>query len=159
MPRDTPYSGVAALFRSAIELGAVPDVFEDGGQMRDFVHVNDVARANVLSIRQVVDAPVETFTAYNVASGQPIRIGRVAELVTEGTGRDLLPKVSGRYRLGDVRHVVASPQKAREQLGFTAGIRPEQGLREFATAPLRRAARAPAAQAAAGQRGSPAGEE
>ena len=137
MPRDTPYSGVAALFRSALEQGRPPTVFEDGGQMRDFVHVDDVARANLLSIRQVVDAPDESFTTYNVASGQPIPIRRVAELVAEGTGRDLEPEVSGRYRLGDVRHVVASSEKARVELGFTAEIRPDQGLREFATAPLR----------------------
>ena len=47
MPRDTPYSGVAAIFRSSLERGEPPRVFEDGGQMRDFVHVDDVARANL----------------------------------------------------------------------------------------------------------------
>ena len=50
MPRDTPYSGVAAIFRSACENGAAPKVFEDGRQQRDFVHVTDVARANLLAI-------------------------------------------------------------------------------------------------------------
>ena len=53
MPRDTPYSGVAAMFRSAVERGESPRVFEDGGQMRDFVHVDDVARANVLALDAV----------------------------------------------------------------------------------------------------------
>ncbi|MEP7090097.1 MAG: NAD-dependent epimerase/dehydratase family protein [Nocardioidaceae bacterium] len=137
MPRDTPYSGVAALFRSAIEQGHPPNVFEDGGQMRDFVHVSDVARANVLSLRQVVEAPDESFTTYNVCSGEPVPIKRVAELVVAGTGRDLAPTVSGRYRLGDVRHIVASPQKAARELGFTARVQPTDGLQEFATAPLR----------------------
>jgi dTDP-L-rhamnose 4-epimerase len=141
MPRDTPYSGVAAMFRSSVEQGRPPDVYEDGGQMRDFVHVHDVARANVLALDQVVAAPDETFTTYNVASGEPVAIRRVAELVAAGvaasTGRDLAPEVSGRYRLGDVRHIVASADKARDLLGFTARIRPEQGLQEFATAPLR----------------------
>jgi dTDP-L-rhamnose 4-epimerase len=141
MPRDTPYSGVAAMFRSSIEQGSPPNVYEDGGQMRDFVHVHDVARANVLALDQVVAAPDETFTTYNVASGEPVPIRRVAELVAAGvsasTGRDLAPEVSGRYRLGDVRHIVASAEKARDRLGFTAQIRPEQGLQEFATAPLR----------------------
>ena len=50
MPRDTPYSGVAAIFRSAIERGEPPRVYEDGGQMRDFVHVDDVAAANVAAV-------------------------------------------------------------------------------------------------------------
>ena len=137
MPRDTPYSGVAALFRSAIEQGRAPDVFEDGGQMRDFVHVDDVARANVLALRQVVEAEDESFATYNIASGEPVPIRRVAELVARGTGRDLTPHVSGRYRLGDVRHVVASPEKARRGLGFIAAVRPDDGLPAFATAPLR----------------------
>ena len=137
MPRDTPYSGVAALFRSAIEQGRPPDVFEDGGQMRDFVHVDDVARANLLALRQVVTAPDESFAAYNIASGEPVPIRRVAELVARGTGGDLTPQVSGRYRLGDVRHVVASPERARRELGFTAAVRPDEGLPAFATAPLR----------------------
>ena len=53
MPRDTPYSGVAAIFRSSLERGEAPRVFEDGGQMRDFVHVADVARANLAAIEAV----------------------------------------------------------------------------------------------------------
>ena len=55
MPRDTPYSGVAALFRSSLERGEPPQVFEDGGQARDFVHVADVARANLAALRAVTD--------------------------------------------------------------------------------------------------------
>ena len=53
MPRDTPYSGVAAIFRSCLENGVPPRVFEDGGQRRDFVHVRDVARANLLALSAV----------------------------------------------------------------------------------------------------------
>src|SRR4029079_5030095 len=70
MPRDTPYSGVAAMFRSSVEQGRPPDVFEDGGQMRDFVHVSDVARCNELSLRRVLDVPDGTFAPYNVCSGE-----------------------------------------------------------------------------------------
>jgi dTDP-L-rhamnose 4-epimerase len=138
MPRDTPYSGVAAIFRSSIEQGRAPDVFEDGGQMRDFVHVSDVARANVLSLRQVVEAPVETFSTYNVCSGEPVPIRRVAELVAQGVdpATATAPTVTGRYRLGDVPHV-ASPDRARRELGFTARVGPDEGLPAFATAPLR----------------------
>jgi dTDP-L-rhamnose 4-epimerase len=137
MPRDTPYSGVAAIFRSSVEHGESPDVFEDGGQMRDFVHVDDVARANVLAIRQTADARGGSFGAYNVCSGSPIGVARVAELVAQGTGSDLKPTVSGRYRLGDVRHIVASPDRARAELGFEASVTPDVGIPQFATAPLR----------------------
>jgi len=133
MPRDTPYAGVAAMFRSSVERGERPTVFEDGGQMRDFVHVADVAAANLAAVESV-DAG---FRAYNVCSGQPVSIREVAELVTAGTGAELTPEVTGGYRLGDVRHVVASPERARDELGFTAQVTPERGLREFAHAPLR----------------------
>ena len=137
MPRDTPYSGVAALFRSSLERGEPPQVFEDGGQMRDFVHVADVARANLAALSSVVESDTGHLVAYNVCSGTPVSIGEVARLVARGRGSDLEPEVTGDYRPGDVRHVVASPELARAELGFTAEIAPEQGLPEFATAPLR----------------------
>ncbi|GAB3784114.1 NAD-dependent epimerase/dehydratase family protein [Nocardioides ungokensis] len=137
MPRDTPYSGVAAMFRSSLERGEAPKVFEDGGQVRDFVHVEDVAAANLAALRAVAGERAGRCAAYNVCSGEPVTIRRVADLVARGTGRDLAPEITGGYRLGDVRHVVASPERARVELGFKAEVSPERGLREFATAPLR----------------------
>jgi dTDP-L-rhamnose 4-epimerase len=136
MPRDTPYSGVAAIFRSSLESGRPPQVFEDGGQMRDFVHVHDVARANLLAIDAVTDRPAESWAAYNVCSGTPVPILRVAELLSEAADGPA-PEVTGAYRAGDVRHVVASPELAATELGFVAEVSPEQGIAEFATAPLR----------------------
>jgi dTDP-L-rhamnose 4-epimerase len=132
MPRDTPYSGVAAIFRSALEKGDPPPVFEDGGQMRDFVHVDDVAAANVAA----VDANRHGFSAYNVCSGQPISILEMATELCETRG-EVLPLVTGQYRSGDVRHIVADPTRAAQELGFWAAVDPRDGLREFAYAPLR----------------------
>jgi dTDP-L-rhamnose 4-epimerase len=132
MPRDTPYSGVAAIFRSELESGDVPRVFEDGGQMRDFVHVDDVAAANVAA----VEARLDGFTAFNVCSGRPISIMEVATTLCEARG-DAPPVVTGQYRSGDVRHIVADPARAAEVLGFRAAVDPRDGLREFAYAPLR----------------------
>jgi dTDP-L-rhamnose 4-epimerase len=113
-PLDTPYAGVASIFRSAVERGEAPRVYEDGGQTRDFVHVRDVARANVaaLTAAEPVDGPL------NVASGTPRTVLDLAEAVCAGT--DLVPEVVGGGRLGDVRHVVASPQRAADLLGFVA---------------------------------------
>jgi dTDP-L-rhamnose 4-epimerase len=136
MPRDTPYSGVAAIFRSSLERGEAPQVFEDGGQMRDFVHVDDVARSNLAALAAVRDA-ASGLAAYNVASGTPVSIIDVARLVARGTGRDVEPVVTGAFRAGDVRHVVASPAKAQQELGFRASVTPDEGLPAFATAPLR----------------------
>jgi dTDP-L-rhamnose 4-epimerase len=132
MPRDTPYSGVAAIFRSSLERGEAPRVFEDGGQMRDFVHVDDVAVANVAA----VEAGLEGFEAFNVCSGRPISILDVAKRLCEARGGTELV-ITGEYRSGDVRHIVADPSDAAERLGFRAAIGPDDGLAEFAFAPLR----------------------
>lgn len=135
MPRNTPYSGVAAIFRSALAEGRPPRVFEDGRQTRDFVHVSDVARANAAAIAAVPGRPGAGFRAVNVCSGRPVTIGRVAELL--GGRGPTEPEVTGEFRAGDVRHVVADPGRAASELGFTARIEPEVGIPEFASAPLR----------------------
>jgi dTDP-L-rhamnose 4-epimerase len=132
MPNDTPYAGVASIFRSALESGRPPMVFEDGAQLRDFVHVDDVALANVLALDSSWEGAV------NVASGDPRTVGDMAEVLAGAVGDPALaPVVTGRYRLGDVRHVVGAPDLAREVLGFEARRSFEEGVRAFATAPLR----------------------
>ncbi|WP_433412032.1 NAD-dependent epimerase/dehydratase family protein [Microtetraspora malaysiensis] len=132
MPRDTPYSGVAAIFRSALEARRAPAVFEDGGQLRDFVHVRDVARANTVALD--AGAP-GALAAYNIASGEPHTVGELAAaLAAERGGPE--PVITGEYRLGDVRHIVASPDRAAAELGFRARVGFAAGMREFATAPL-----------------------
>src|SRR5215210_4107619 len=74
MPRDTPYAGVASIFRSALAAGRAPEVFEDGRQRRDFIHVTDVARANVRAL--LADPPVRG--PFNVATGEPHTVGELA---------------------------------------------------------------------------------
>jgi dTDP-L-rhamnose 4-epimerase len=134
LPANTPYSGVAAIFRSALERGEAPQVFEDGQQMRDFVHVDDVALANALAVEQVADHP-QGVTPYNVASGNPFTIGQMAAVLAEASG-GRPPVVTGDFRSYDVRHVVASPQRAIDGLGFRAAIRPEEGIAQLASEPL-----------------------
>jgi dTDP-L-rhamnose 4-epimerase len=137
MPANTPYSGVAAMFRSALEQGQTPRVYEDGAQMRDFVHVHDVARANLHAIARCLADEPDSFAAYNVCSGTPISIGQVARYVCAGLSMDRRPVVTGEFRPGDVRHIVASPLKALTQLGFHALVEPADGLARFARDPLR----------------------
>jgi len=132
MPRDTPYSGVAAMFRSALEDGRAPRVYEDGLQTRDFVHVRDVAAANVAAVGHELVG----FHPVNVCSGRPSTIGEVAGALALLQGGPP-PVVTGQYRSGDVRHVVADPGRATELLGFRAGITLEEGMADFAHAPLR----------------------
>jgi dTDP-L-rhamnose 4-epimerase len=140
MPRDTPYAGVASILRSAVERGEPPRVFEDGEQRRDFVHVADVARANLAALR----APVAVVggrgasAAFNVCSGRPRTVLDLARELSSAAGpTGPPPEVVGGYRLGDVRHVFASPALARDQLGFTAEVGFADGVRDFARAPLR----------------------
>jgi dTDP-L-rhamnose 4-epimerase len=135
LPADTPYAGVAAIFRSAVARGESPEVYEDGRQARDFVHVTDVAEANVAAIESVAEHP-EGLTAYNVCSGQPRTVGDLAAAIASAGGAPA-PIVSGRYRVADVRHIVASPDAARVGLGFRARVDPDVGLKELATAPMR----------------------
>lgn len=135
MPADTPYAGVAAIFRSAIARGDVVRVFEDGAQVRDFVHVHDLARANLAAIERVADHPVG-LSPYNVASGRVFTIGDMARTLTAAAGA-AEPVISGDYRAFDVRHVIASPERAATGLGFRADIDPADGIARLATDPLR----------------------
>jgi dTDP-L-rhamnose 4-epimerase len=131
MPRDTPYAGVASIFLSAFAAGRGPRVFEDGAQRRDFVHVRDVARVNVLALGDASPG------VYNVASGTPRTVLDLASALGRAIPGALEPIVTGEWRGGDVRHVVASPDRAAAVLGFSAREDFDAGMREFATAALR----------------------
>src|ERR1039458_6607377 len=133
MPRDTPYSGVAAIFRSALEGGRAPEVYEDGGQRRDFVHVRDVAKANMNALGA---GDPGTLQAFNIASGEPHTVGQMAEALAAAFGGPP-PVVTGKFRLGDVRHIVASPVAAASGRSFRAEVSFGAGMAEFARATLR----------------------
>jgi dTDP-L-rhamnose 4-epimerase len=132
MPLDTPYAGVAALFRSRLERGEAPLVYEDGLQRRDFVHVRDVARANLLALEALPERE-GGLRAFNIASGEPRSIAAMAEALADVHGGPA-PQVTGGYRLGDVRHIVASPERARRELGYEARVPFAEGLAGFANA-------------------------
>ncbi|MFG2990218.1 NAD-dependent epimerase/dehydratase family protein [Streptomyces sp. NPDC048257] len=136
MPRDTPYAGVAALFRSSLARGEAPRVFEDGGQRRDFVHVRDVAGANAVALEALAaayaaDGPAG-FTAYNVGSGDPRTVGDMAGALAAACGGPA-PVVTGEYRLGDVRHITADSARLRRELGWRPTVPFATGMAELAT--------------------------
>lgn len=134
MPRNTSYAGVAALFRSRLQEGKAPLVFEDGRQMRDFIHVSDVARANVLAL----SADGVTAGPFNIATGEPHSVGEMAAALHGAFGPGVpSPETTGRFRLGDVRHVFASPARAAAELGFRAEVGFERGMTALASDPLR----------------------
>ena len=132
MPRDTPYAGVAAIFRSALAAGRPPRVLEDGAQRRDFVHVTDVARASLLALT----APEPVAGPLNVASGHPHTVGELAAALAAAVGGPA-PEIVGGWRPGDVRHVFASTDLAAGRLGFRATVGFARGVAELARAELR----------------------
>ncbi|MFJ2189122.1 NAD-dependent epimerase/dehydratase family protein [Kitasatospora sp. NPDC087861] len=136
MPRDTPYAGVASLFRSALARGEAPRVFEDGGQRRDFVHVEDVAAANLAALTALDACPPGGSRAYNVGSGEVRTVGEMAEALAAAYGGPA-PLVTGEYRLGDVRHVTADSSRLRAELGWRPRVPFHTGMAEFAAVAVR----------------------
>lgn len=135
MPRDTPYAGVASFFRSALERGEAPRVFEDGAQLRDFVHVEDIARANVHALESLAQRSSQGLRAYNAGSGEPHTVGEMATALADAFGGPA-PVVTGEYRLGDVRHITADSARLRRELGWQPKVGFQEGMTRFASAPL-----------------------
>jgi dTDP-L-rhamnose 4-epimerase len=128
MPRDTPYAGVASIFTSALRRGEAPQVFEDGCQRRDFVHVRDVAQATVLACEQHEAG----FRAFNVGSGTPRTVGDMAIALSNALNGPK-PVLTGHYRLGDVRHITADSSRLMKELGWSARVSFEHGMAELAS--------------------------
>jgi dTDP-L-rhamnose 4-epimerase len=126
---SNPYTGVLANFASRLANNKPPLVFEDGGQRRDFVHVDDVAEAFALALEH----PKAPGGVYNIGSGQDRSILQVAEMLAAAMNKaDIAPELSGKARKGDVRHCFADTRKAEEEFGFVARQDFAQGLTALA---------------------------
>ena len=127
---SNPYTGVLAIFASRLLNGKRPSVFEDGLQRRDFVSVYDVARACCL----VLDHPASAGGVFNVGSGQSYTISEIAERIAQVMGKEYLePQLTGKYRVGDIRHCFADISLARSTLGYHPEVGLEDGLEELAS--------------------------
>jgi dTDP-L-rhamnose 4-epimerase len=124
---NNPYTGILGVFSRAGRAGRASDLFEDGRMLRDFVHVRDVTRATLLACE--LPLPGGSITV-NVASGQPVTIGDLGRIVAELQGASP-PVVSGRFRMGDVRHCFANTQRSRELGGFAPDVDLAAGLRGY----------------------------
>jgi dTDP-L-rhamnose 4-epimerase len=123
---SNPYTGVAAIFCARLLNDLPPLIFEDGLQKRDFVHVQDVARAIVAATEKPV--PGE---AINIASGNTISVIEVAEILAHEMGKNIPPKILGKYRQGDIRHCFADISKARGLLGWEPAKTFHHGVSEL----------------------------
>ncbi|MBV9358246.1 MAG: NAD-dependent epimerase/dehydratase family protein [Chloroflexi bacterium] len=124
---SNPYTGVGAIFSSRLLNGQPPLVFEDGGQLRDFVHVSDVVQACLLAM----NLPAADGQVFNVGTGQPHSVFDVATLLARELGVDLAPEIRGQYRVGDIRHCFADISRIQQKLGYTPRVAFEAGLREL----------------------------
>jgi dTDP-L-rhamnose 4-epimerase len=124
---SNPYTGVLAIFSSRLLNNRAPRVFEDGGQRRDFVSVHDVARAFALALeRDGADGlPV------NIGSGDSISVLDLGRRLARVLGKVIQPKVTGEFRVGDIRHCFADASLARETLGFEAEVPFDRGIAEL----------------------------
>jgi dTDP-L-rhamnose 4-epimerase len=126
---SNPYTGVLAIFASRLLNDKRPTVFEDGLQRRDFVSVYDVAQACCL----VLDRPESAGAVFNVGSGRSYAIREIAEGIARVIGKEYLePEITGKYRVGDIRHCFADISRARSVLGYEPKVKLEEGLEELA---------------------------
>lgn len=123
---SNPYTGVAAIFSSRLLNGRAPMINEDGEQSRDFVHVSDIVAANVAAM----SCEAEGGRVFNVGTGRPTSIRRVAELLAERLGLDIEPEITHRFRAGDIRHCYADISRATKELGYEPKVVLEDGIDE-----------------------------
>jgi len=126
---SNPYTGVLAIFASRYLNGKPPLIFEDGAQKRDFVSVHDVVDACVLCL----DAPQTADRVFNVGSGESYNVRELAERMGQALGKeDIEPQLTGKYRVGDIRHCFADISLARAHLGYLPRVTLEEGILELA---------------------------
>jgi dTDP-L-rhamnose 4-epimerase len=125
---SNPYTGVMAIFASRLLNGKAPLIFEDGLQQRDFVSVYDVARA----CRLALEAPKAPGRVFNVGSGEHYTIKDLAQRICEAMGKEYIEaEVTGKYRMGDIRHCFADISLARGVLGYEPQVSINEGLEEL----------------------------
>jgi dTDP-L-rhamnose 4-epimerase len=126
---SNPYTGVLAIFGGRLLNGKPPLIFEDGEQRRDFVSVHDVARACALALER----PEADGLALNIGSGESVTVREIAQRLARVTGREnIRAKVTGKYRVGDIRHCFADVSLAREALGYEPQVALDDGMTELA---------------------------
>lgn len=122
---SNPYTGVLAIFASRFLNDNPPLIFEDGNQMRDFVHVKDVARA----CRMAMESAKANGQVLNVGSGNNYTIKEIAEKIQVALNKTYLnPEISCKYRVGDIRHCFANMSKTEEVIGFRPQVDLETGI-------------------------------
>lgn len=124
---SNPYTGILSIFSTQIKNGNGINIFEDGKESRDFVYIDDVVDATILGIeKNEADGQV-----YNVGTGVPTSVLEVANSLIKNYYTKTPTKITGNYRLGDIRHNYADITKIKRELGFTPKVSFESGIQHF----------------------------
>ena len=124
---SNPYTGILSIFSNLIMQGKAINIFEDGQESRDFVYVDDVVKATALCLTP----PGPANRIFNVGGGVPVTVMEVAQTLARLFGANVPIKVSGNFRLGDIRHNYADMTRIREALGFEPAWSFERGIAEL----------------------------
>ncbi len=122
-----PYTGIMAIFSSLGRNNETIKIFEDGKQTRDFVYIDDVIEATI----SCLSSDKKGVDIYNVGTGKPTSVYQVADMIVKYLNSNSDLKITGEYRLGDIRHNYADLEKAKKELGYTPIIDIEDGLKNF----------------------------
>jgi dTDP-L-rhamnose 4-epimerase len=126
---SNPYTGVLAIFASRLLNNNPPMIYEDGKQQRDFVHVNDLVRG----CRLAIETAQATDQVFNIGSGEPHTVLEIASHMASVMGKSHIePEITGKYRVGDIRHCFADITQARQRLGYEPQISLQTGITQLA---------------------------
>ena len=124
---SNPYTGVCAIFSARLLNDQRPLIFEDGAQMRDFVHVSDIVQANLLAL----ETDRADYLPVNIGTGVATSIREISDVLSEGLGKNVEPEIVGKYRTGDIRHCFADISRARSLLGYEPRVMLKDGIPEL----------------------------
>ncbi|WP_234119724.1 SDR family NAD(P)-dependent oxidoreductase [Clostridium hydrogenum] len=124
---NNPYTGILSIFTSRLRNNKPIQVYEDGLESRDFVHVKDVVNGTVLAL----ESEKANYEIFNIGNGKGTTVLELAKILTKYINPNLTPVITGRYRMGDIRHCYADISKAREILGYKPRFDIETGIKDF----------------------------
>jgi dTDP-L-rhamnose 4-epimerase len=122
-----PYTGIISIFFNKARQGLEIPIYEDGSPTRDFIHVNDIA----LALANALEADLSHGSVVNLGAGYPTKINDLAFMLSQEAGFDVPIRVTGQYRLGDIRNNWADITQAQKLLNFVPQISLVEGIRRF----------------------------
>lgn len=124
---QNPYTGIISIFYNRARQGLDIPIYEDGLESRDFVHIDDIVDGLV----RALDADVPPGAVMNLGAGAPTTVSELATELLGAAGFDVPVRVTGQFRVGDIRHCYADLTRARELIGFRPNVSLADGLKRF----------------------------